>query len=56
MKKTASEMKDNDGGSDHKNRMSIVKYIPTFFINISMAISKFIFHHLGLNIKPFNIK
>lgn len=34
----------------------MIKYIPAFMVPILMAFSKFIYHFLGISIKPLSVK
>lgn len=36
--------------------MGMIKYVPAFMIPILMAVSKFIYHFLGISIKPLSVK
>ena len=36
--------------------MGMIKYMPAFIVPMLMAVSKLIFHFLGISIKPLSVK
>ena len=36
--------------------MGIIKHLPAFVVSLLLPVSKFIFHFLGISIKPLSVK
>ena len=56
IRQKGSNIKDKKGDGEHKKRTGVVKFLPAFLVTILIKASNFIFHFLGLSIKPLAVK
>lgn len=56
IKQKGSNIKEKKGDKDHKNRTGVAKFLPAFLVSILIKVSNFLFHFLGISIKPLSIK
>ncbi len=56
IRKKGSNIKEKKGDSDHKKRTGPVKFLPAFLVAILIKLTNFLFHYLGVTIKPLSLK
>lgn len=56
IKQKGQNIKKNKGDSEHNNRTGMAKFFPAFLVTILIKGSNFLFHFLGISIKPLSIK
>jgi len=56
IKEKGRQIKEKKGDADHKQRTGIAKYLPAFVVTVLIKASNFLFHFLGINVKPLAVK
>ena len=56
IRQNGKNIKEKKGDKEHKQRTGITKYLPAFLVTILIKVSNFLFHYLGVSIKPLAIK
>jgi hypothetical protein len=56
LKQQGGNIKEKKGDGEHKKRTGVAKFLPAFLVTILIKASNFIFHFLGLSIKPLALK
>lgn len=51
-----SNIKKDKGDGEHKKRTGVAKFLPAFLVTILIKASNFLFHFLGVSIKPLALK
>jgi hypothetical protein len=56
IREKGSQIKANRGDRDHKQRIKVADFFPSFFVAVAIQFARFVTNRLGLSIPPLALK